>query len=103
MNIELRQLAERLSKFSECTTYQIISLEIVHAVAKVAKAYLDEHHADDDEKLSLDDAEKEFGERGHIDATISTHHSVVAVKIDDWIMLDTRGDLRTLLSILPAF
>lgn len=61
------------------------------------------HPTDDDVKLTIEEAEQEFGARGHIDATISSHRSVVAVKIDDWILLETREDLRQLLSILPPF
>lgn len=72
-------------------------------VEKLAVAYLAETHSDDDLKLTIEEAEKEFGSFGHIDATVSRHKNLVAVKIDDWILLENRGDLRRLLSVLPPF
>lgn len=40
MSDELRQVTERIARFSEATCYQIIPLETVHEVAKIAQAYL---------------------------------------------------------------
>lgn len=49
MSDELRASAMRIAMWSECTSYQVVSLDTVHAVAKLAEAYLAEHPADDDE------------------------------------------------------
>ena len=76
---------------------------LIRDIRCVIAAAKEETQDDDDVRLTIEDAEKEFGSRGHIDATVSSHRAVVAVKIDDWILLETRGDLRTLLSILPPF
>lgn len=97
MSNELRAARERLRNSNGCAHWEGADM------LTVCNADLAEHPADEDTKLTLEEAEKEFGARGHIDATVSSHRSVVAVKIDDWILLETREDLRTLLSILPPF
>lgn len=103
MSDELRENATRLARWSECTSYQVVSLGTVHAVAKLADAYLADHPSDDDLRLTLEEAERAFGERLHIDATASICVGCVRVTLGENLMLATRGDLRHLLAILPPF
>lgn len=69
-------------------------------LAQLGKLYLKEHAADDNEPLSLDEAQEMIAHFPSVDLTLGTRDKRVGVYVDNWVPLDNRGDLRRLIAAL---